>query len=122
MNIEVVCPVCGGVFKTAVTVDDLSSYGKRIRCSSCWKSFFLHRAAWRIVEKKTIETVVLVGQKRDFTTRVKARSKWSKKVHGEMIKGIKRKSEAKSAMSDLEARELPVLMSEERSVHRGKEK
>ena len=109
MNIEVICPVCGGIFKTAVAERELDNYEKRVRCSSCWKSFFLQRAEWRIVGKKTIEAVVLVGQKKDSSTRIKARGKWSKKVHGEMVKRIERRNEAKSATSDLEVRKLPVL-------------
>ena len=94
------------MFKTAVIEGDLSSYEKRVKCSSCWKSFFLHRAAWRIVGRNTVEVVVvLAGQVKDSFTRRKARSKWSKKAHGEMVKRVK----AKSATSDLEVRKLPVL-------------
>jgi len=105
MNIEVICLVCGEVFKTAVTEDDLSSYEKRVRCSSCWKSFFLHRAEWRIKGRNTAEAVVvLAGQMKESSTRTKARSKWARKAHGEMVKRVK----TKSAMSDLEVRELPV--------------
>lgn len=92
MNIEVICLRCGRIFKTAVTESELSDYRKKITCPFCRKSLFLEKGSWRIAEKNSVEAeVVPAGQKKDSTSRKKARGKWAKKAHGEMTKRYKKK-------------------------------
>ena len=79
MNIEVICPVCGGLFVTAVTERETRAHGKRVTCSLCLKSFFLARASWGPLQIVTVSRILPSGQVKTSDSRRSARNKWSKK-------------------------------------------